>query len=68
MVLGNGNEDRVELKTDRGLLTWSLPSSEKKIKIKNRKSGGIKGEVGTRSSPPPALGNKLALSILVAKA
>lgn len=67
MVLGNGNEDRVEFKIDRGLFIWSLLFSEKKIKIKNRKLGGIKGEVGIRSSFLFVLGNKLVLSILVVK-
>lgn len=44
MVLGTGNGGRVELKTDMGLPTWSLPYSGKKVKITNRKLGGIEGE------------------------
>ena len=45
-MLETGNGDRVELKTDMGLPTWSLPSSGKKVKIKNRDPGGIQGEGG----------------------
>lgn len=68
MMLETGNGDRVELKTDMGLPTRSLPSSGKKVKIKIETQVASRARVVHKAYHEPGLGSGFTQSLVIAKA